>query len=88
MIVKDCKLDKPMNGEAGTSSVTGTVSYRLRIALPPAAIIEVQLLDVSLADAPDKTLAEEKLHWEIGKSPYLSPSNSIRQSWIKVTLIP
>jgi putative lipoprotein len=61
MIVKDCKLDKPMSGAASTSSVTGTVSYRVRIALPPTAVIQVQLLDVSLADAPDKMLAEEKI---------------------------
>jgi putative lipoprotein len=59
MIVKDCKLDKPMNAAADT--VTGTVSYRLRIALPPTAVIQIQLLDVSLADAPDKMLAEEKI---------------------------
>jgi uncharacterized lipoprotein YbaY/heat shock protein HslJ len=32
--------------------VTGTVTYLERIALPPEAIIKVQLLDVSRADAP------------------------------------
>jgi putative lipoprotein len=57
-IVKDCKLDKSPNADA---TVTGTVSYRQRIALPPAAVFQVQLLDVSLADAPDKMLAEEKI---------------------------
>lgn len=45
MIVKDCKLDEPLNRETG--SVTGTVSYLQRIALPPQAVIEVQLQDVS-----------------------------------------
>lgn len=65
MIVKDCKLDKPMNGEATQSnvpgSVTGTVTYLQRMALPPASVIQVQLLDVSLADAPSKVIAEDKI---------------------------
>ncbi|MBL8999684.1 MAG: YbaY family lipoprotein [Phycisphaerae bacterium] len=39
-------------GGSGPSSVTGSVSYRERIALPPNCTVEVKLLDVSLADAP------------------------------------
>jgi putative lipoprotein len=58
MIVKDCQLDKPLN----TGSVTGTVSYLQRMALPTNAVIQVQLLDVSLADAPAKVIAEEKIN--------------------------
>lgn len=42
---------------AATKRLRGTVSYRERIALPPHALLEVRLLDVSLADAPSKTLA-------------------------------
>jgi putative lipoprotein len=61
MIVKGCKLDKPLNGESGTSVVTGTVSYLVRMALPPTAVIQVQLQDVSLADAPAKVIAEDKI---------------------------
>jgi putative lipoprotein len=61
MMVKDCKLDKPLNYESSANSVTGTVSYLQRIALPPTALIQVQLQDVSLADAPAKILAEEKI---------------------------
>ena len=65
MIVKDCKLDKPMNGGAaqstGAGRVTGTVTYLQRMALPPTAVIQVQLLDVSLADAPSKVIAEDKI---------------------------
>ena len=41
------------------SKVTGTVSYRERIALPPAATIRVQLVDVSRADAPAEVLGEQ-----------------------------
>ncbi|MDT3375960.1 YbaY family lipoprotein [Labrys neptuniae] len=38
-------------------TLAGTVSYRERIALPPTAVVEVKLVDVSLADAPARTLA-------------------------------
>ena len=55
MIVQGCKLDKPMN----EASITGTVTYMQRMALPPNAIILVQLLDVSLADAPSQVIAEQ-----------------------------
>jgi putative lipoprotein len=37
---------------ANADAVTGTASYRERIALPPDAILEVSLEDVSRADAP------------------------------------
>jgi putative lipoprotein len=57
MIVQDCKLDQPLNAE--TASVTGTVTYLQRMALPPTAVILVQLQDVSLADAPAKVIAEQ-----------------------------
>lgn len=59
MIVKDCKLDKPLNAEKG--EVGGTVSYLQRIALPPNAVMQVQLLDVSGANAPAIVIAEEKI---------------------------
>jgi putative lipoprotein len=38
--------------------VTGTVTYRPRIALPPGAVITVRLQDISLADAPAVLLDE------------------------------
>jgi len=41
------------------SAVTGTVSYRVRKALPPNALVTVQLLDVSRADVPAKMLGEQ-----------------------------
>jgi putative lipoprotein len=43
------------------STITGTVSYQARIALPPGAVITVQLRDVSLQDAPAKLIAEIKV---------------------------
>lgn len=40
------------------ATITGTVSYRERIALPAGSVIEVSLLDTSRADAPATTLAQ------------------------------
>ena len=41
--------------------VTGTVTYRQRIALPRQAVVQVQLLDVSKADAPAIVIAEQRI---------------------------
>jgi putative lipoprotein len=48
---------KPMN----TATVTGTVTYRQRIALPPNAIVKVQLRDVSRMDAPAILIDEQTI---------------------------
>src|SRR5580704_11238254 len=72
MIVKDCKVDQPMNGGTTVSdvaasvagSVTGTVTYLQRMALPPTAVIEVRLLDGAPTDVPctvSKIVVEEKI---------------------------
>ncbi|WP_018185089.1 YbaY family lipoprotein [Kaistia granuli] len=42
---------------AATRTLHGSVIDRERMALPPDARVEVQLLDVSLADAPSRTIA-------------------------------
>ena len=59
LIVQDCKLNKPLNA----ATVTGTVSYVPRMALPPEAVIEVRLLELPLADAREgaEVVAEEKM---------------------------
>lgn len=46
-------------GGATVDSVTGTVTYLQRVALPPDAVIKVQLVDVSRADAPAVVLGEQ-----------------------------
>jgi putative lipoprotein len=46
-------------GGASVAKVTATVSYRERIALPPTAVIKVQLVDVSRADAPAIVIGEQ-----------------------------
>ena len=50
----------PNAGET-TAMVTGTVSYRERIALPPNAVILVQLRDVSLMDVAAKLISEQSI---------------------------
>ena len=49
------------NAATEKASVTGTITYRQRIALTPNAVIEVKLIDGSRADAPSKTLAEQTI---------------------------
>lgn len=41
------------------AQVTGTVSYRERMAVLPGAVIKVQLLDVSRVDAPASVVGEQ-----------------------------
>ncbi|MDN3699944.1 YbaY family lipoprotein [Vibrio artabrorum] len=43
-----------------TQAISGTVSYRERIALPENAIITVTLEDISLADAPSTIIATQE----------------------------
>lgn len=54
-------LSAPVAALAETRTLDGTVTYRERMALPPDAEITVQLVDVSLADAPATLLGETTL---------------------------
>ena len=45
----------------GTGLVTGTVTYRERIALSPGAVVEVQLRDVSYQDAAALLIASQTI---------------------------
>lgn len=40
-------------------TITGDITYRERMALPRTAQVEVELQDVSLADAPSRTIARQ-----------------------------
>ena len=59
-------------GEAANQqyTVSGKIAYRERIALPPTAQIEVTLADVSLADAPSRTLASQRFGAEGRQVPF------------------
>jgi uncharacterized lipoprotein YbaY len=61
---------EPVASSGATSQgvITGTVTYRNRSALPPTAVIEVTLQDISLADAPAKVIGSQKIEAG-GKQP-------------------
>lgn len=54
----------PRTGSADSAVLSGTVTYLPRIALPPNAVVHVRLEDVSRADAPAITLAEQTIPTE------------------------
>jgi putative lipoprotein len=41
--------------------LSGTVTYRQRIALPPGAVVEVSLVDVAKMDAPSRTIGSVRV---------------------------
>lgn len=41
--------------------ITGEVTYRERIALPPQAVVTVELADISLADAPASIIGRQEI---------------------------
>ena len=49
------------NDEASEKSVTGSVTYIQRIALPQGSLLEVSLADVSLADGPARILGKQDI---------------------------
>ena len=49
------------SGRKPNASVSGTVTYRERIALTPGATLEVELRDVSYADAPAPLIARQTI---------------------------
>ena len=67
----------PEMTSAAETTVAGEVVYRERIALPPDAVLVVELADVSLADAPATVIAKRRIapagqvpiRFEIGFDP-------------------
>ena len=53
-------LAVPEMSNAAERTLKGEVMYRERIALPPNAVLSVQLADVSLADAPATMIGEQQ----------------------------
>lgn len=58
------------SGGATSARVTGTVSYRERLALMPGVTIKVQLADVSRADAPAVVLGEQTIKTDGNQVPF------------------
>jgi uncharacterized lipoprotein YbaY len=52
---------KPAESTSTPGLVTGTVSYLYRIAMPPTAVVDVRLQDISRADAAAPIIAEQKI---------------------------
>jgi putative lipoprotein len=53
--------DTASSTSATPGSVTGTVSYLYRIAMPSTAVVDVQLQELSRADATAPIIAEQKI---------------------------
>lgn len=51
-------------------TVTGTLAYRERIALPDNAVVSVTLQDVSLMDAPAKVIATQRFETKGKQVPF------------------
>jgi len=54
-------LAVPELTSAAERTLTGEATYRERIALPPNAVLSVELADVSLADAPATVIGQRKI---------------------------
>ena len=60
----------PPSGDLGSGrELRGTVTYRVRMALPENAVVEVVLADVSRADAPMTVLAREEIRPGVRQVP-------------------
>src|SRR5271165_2562854 len=66
-----CGAQATSSAAAASPMITGTVTYRVRMALPPEAAIDIRLEDVSRADAP-ATLVAENIFAAAGKQVPIS----------------
>ena len=55
------------------TTITGTVAYVQRNALPPDAVVNVQLQDVSVQDEPAKVIAEVNIPTAGKQVPFRIP---------------
>ena len=68
-IVALCLLAGIAAAEAADGTVTGVATYRERIALPPGAVFEATLEDISRADAPADVVSTVRQE-DAGNPPY------------------
>ncbi|EPS0983156.1 YbaY family lipoprotein [Vibrio vulnificus] len=59
-LLAGCQTSEPLVKDQGIQTISGTVFYRERMALPEDAAVTLVLEDVSLADAPAKVIAKHK----------------------------
>lgn len=60
----------PSDSGATAARVTGTVSYRERLALLPGVVVKVQLADVSRADAAAIVIGEQVITTDGNQPPF------------------
>lgn len=58
---------QPIYALGETSVISGSITYRERIALAPQSTAKIQLLDISLADAPAKVI-DQKIYDLTGRN--------------------
>lgn len=58
-VLVGCQMNESNKTQDKIQSITGSVAYRERIALPDNAVVTVYLQDVSLADAPATVIAKQ-----------------------------
>jgi uncharacterized lipoprotein YbaY len=61
LAIAQALLPAALIAQSQAAKLTGTVTYRQRIALPPNAVVEVKLQEVSRLDAPAVTVAEQTI---------------------------
>ncbi|UUM31462.1 YbaY family lipoprotein [Vibrio japonicus] len=69
-VLMGCQMSEEQAKETKMDSITGSVFYRERIALPDNAVVTVKLQDVSLADAPAKVIAEHRFETNGAQVPF------------------
>ncbi|CAH8186005.1 YbaY family lipoprotein [Vibrio aestuarianus] len=60
LLLVGCQSSPKPSSAKPIQTITGTVAYRERIALPDHALVTVMLQDVSLADAPAQIIAKHR----------------------------
>ncbi|CAM4429898.1 YbaY family lipoprotein [Vibrio agarivorans] len=65
-----CQQSEKQEQVSQMQMVTGTITYRERIALPENAVVEVTLQDVSLADAKARVLSQHRFETNGAQVPF------------------
>lgn len=65
-----CQYSSNKAAKDDLQSITGTVAYRERIALPDQAVVTISLQDVSLADAPAKVITSQRIETQGKQVPF------------------
>lgn len=69
-VLVGCQSEQVETEQPAVESITGTVAYRERIALPDDAVVTITLQDISLADAPAKVIAKHRFETAGSQVPF------------------